>query len=112
MHLINNICVDKYFRDIIQLKHDVKSKCNKPNDLIEIITNSKLENKDLKAQLSRANKELQQSKDSLLEEQKKTHELNRKLYICEANQGVSTTFNISCQFEDVEVSFVLCHGIK
>ena len=49
------------------------------------------ENKEVKSQLSKSNEDLKK-------EQTKTHELNQKLYICKANQGVSTTFNISCQF--------------
>ena len=38
----------------------MKSKCNNPN---EIITNLQQENKELKAQLSKANEDLQQSRD-------------------------------------------------
>ena len=53
------------------------------------------ENKEINEQLSKSNEDLKK-------EQTKTQELNRKLYICEANQGVSTTFNISCQFVKIK----------
>ena len=67
VNLSGNICVSENYDDIIQLKEDVKSKCNNPNDPYEIITNLQQENKELKSQLSKANEELQQSKDNLRE---------------------------------------------
>ena len=61
LYLSGNFCINENFRDIIQLKHVLKSKCKNPNDLIEIIGNLKQENKEFKSQLSKANKEVQQS---------------------------------------------------
>ena len=67
--LSGNICVDEYFSDIVQLKHEITSKCNNPNDLIERITNLQQENKESKAQLSKANEDLQLSRDVLKKDQ-------------------------------------------
>ena len=50
VYLRSNICVNKDFSDINQLKEDIKLECNNPNDLIEIITNLQQENKESNAQ--------------------------------------------------------------
>ena len=39
VYLSENICVNDVYVDIIQLKHEIKSKCNNPNDPYELITN-------------------------------------------------------------------------
>ena len=84
----------------------MKSKCNNPN---EIITNLQQENKELKAHLSKANKDLKKSSVDLKNEQTKTHELNEKLSICEANQQESGRFNITCKFgTTIELSEYFC----
>ena len=61
VYLSGNICVTKLYEGttaIIQLKHDVKSKCMNPNDPYEIINNLQQEIKELKSQLSKSNDDL------------------------------------------------------
>ena len=42
---------------------------------------------------------MEQTRVDLKKEQRKTQELNEKLFICNANQEDSASFNITCKFE-------------
>ena len=65
VYLSANICVNEYFSDINQLKHDIKSKCYNPNDQMEKITNLKQEIKELNTELKNGQDVLKEDQDAL-----------------------------------------------